>query len=189
MFWICGDSIVKWAAKHALEVVKDVQLGFGDDAEIVWKGKGGTYLVNLLPSLLDEISMASIKPDAIIIHCGTNDLGTVQHHVIQRTLKQAVGDIRHCFPDILILWSDIIPRRSYKIARSNVKLDKARKKVNTYACKLLTGPMGGTISHDISYRQPNMYFPKDEVHLSGEGNAVLVEEWRRAIVEYLAVWR
>ena len=107
---------------------------------------------------------------------------------MQRTLKETVGILRTKFPDILFLWSDVVPRRSYAVARSTSKLDKARKKVNKYTHKLLIGPMGGVITHSISCKQPKLYFPRVEVHLSGEGNALFVEDWRRAIWEYLAVW-
>lgn len=181
--------MVKWAAKHALEVICDVQLGFEGEAEIVWKGYPGGYLVDLLPKLLQEVRSTSAKPNAVILHCGTNDLGSVPHHLIQRTLKDTIACIRQEYPNTLVFWSDIIPRRRYSVARSTSRLDKARKKVNRYAHKLLIGPQGGAIEHEISYRQPGLYFPKDEVHLSGAGNALLVEDWRRAIQEYVALWR
>ena len=68
IFWLCGDSMVKWAAKHALEVVKDVQLGFKEEAELVWMGKSGAYLVDLLPKLPQEIeSQQNPTPSSYIV--------------------------------------------------------------------------------------------------------------------------
>ena len=39
-----------------------MQLVFKEEAELVWKGKSGSYLVDLLPKLLQEIESATTKP-------------------------------------------------------------------------------------------------------------------------------
>ena len=55
-----GDSMVKWAARHALEVVQDMQLGVEESgAEITWKGKSGGYLTKMLPNLVQEVKNAN----------------------------------------------------------------------------------------------------------------------------------
>ena len=182
--------MVKWAARHALEVLKDVQLGFKEnEATITWRGFPGVYLVDLLPRLIDDIKKATHKPDFVIMHCGTNDIGSVPHHMIQQTLKSSIHALHREFPELVVFWSDIIPRRVYSVARSTARVDKARKKVNRFAHKLIVGPGGGIIQHDISFRDPELYFPRDEVHLSAKGNAILTADWSRAVREYLALWR
>lgn len=182
--------MVRWAARHALEGLRDMQLGFGEqEARITWKGRSGWKLVDILPQLILDVNKARRKPDIIILHCGTNDLGSVPHHLIQRAMRSNFNEVFQSAPGAIILWSDIIPRKAYSVAFSTVKVDKARKKVNKFARKLLLGPRGGVIEHAISYKQSHLYGNRDEVHLSGAGNSVLVAEWKEAIQSYLAVWR
>ena len=176
--WVAGDSMVRWAAHHALEVIKDVQLGLSEwGTRILWKGRSGAYLTESLPQLVQEIESANPKPDMLILHYGTNDLGSVPHHIMQQSLKHNVQALQEMLPDLVILWSNIIPCQFYLVAWLTAKLDKARKKVNRFTEKLLTGPTGGTIHHYIPYNKSKYFFPGDEVHLSQHGNSLLVGDY------------
>lgn len=69
-------------------------------------------------------------PDILVLHVGRNDLGV-------RSIRELIIDVkfdflwlRTAFPDMLVLWSDIVARTTWHLARSVARLNKARIKVN-----------------------------------------------------------
>lgn len=63
-------------------------------------------------------------------HAGGNDLGV-------RTIRELISDIksdffklRTAFPNTMLLWSDIVARTMWRMARSVARINKARIRVN-----------------------------------------------------------
>ena len=139
-------------------------------------------------ALKGSIQDAGTIPDILLLHCGTNDIGLTPHHLIHEYLRY-INYLKESFPQTVILWSDIFPRKKYSVATSTPKVDKVRKKINKYARSIITGPNGGAIEHTIQYKDLNCFIPGDEAHLSEVDNALVIEDWSNALKEWLVVWR
>lgn len=56
-------------------------------------------------------------PDILILHMGGNDLGLRSSRELIRYVKFDFLRHRTAFPDMLILWSDVVAHSSWRMAR------------------------------------------------------------------------
>ncbi|XP_018428673.1 PREDICTED: P2Y purinoceptor 4-like [Nanorana parkeri] len=70
-------------------------------------------------------------PDILVLHVGGNDLGVRSMRELIRDVKFDFLGLRRAFPQMVIVWSDIVSRQTWRLARSVAKLNKARIKFNT----------------------------------------------------------
>ena len=62
--------------------------------------------------MLPGIQVSS--PSHIVLHVGTNDVGRAKKHKLFSLLDNTLGRLHDdVFPNALIIWSDILPRRTY----------------------------------------------------------------------------
>ncbi|XP_066475283.1 uncharacterized protein [Tiliqua scincoides] len=184
---ICGHSIVFWARKRAASSSFGTQLQLGSLATVHWVARRGMLWDQLLPAFYEFVH-AHAPPHIIVIHLGENDLG--QRTTLSLRL-QACSDILHisqCFRGMVILWSDLLPRRVWRYASNVKKIELARKKVNSYVRRAVLRHGGGVISHPgISYDVPQL-FRSDGVHLSVFGNDVFLRDLQQGLRKFLSVW-
>ena len=127
--WILGDSMV-WEAKQSLQQPQGPQMGLEEMGIIMtWKGHRGTYLIHIVNQLPLSVASASSPPDVIVLHAGTNDMGHVPYKQIRDTLKYKLSHFQCKFPQIYLIWSDVILCKEYQVAMSTVRLDSTRKKL------------------------------------------------------------
>ena len=151
-----GDSIVYWASMQADQ--SDVT----HDSVVRWCGFRGLTLARL-PGKLKTLRHASSAPKWVIIHCGTNDLGSVPKGVLANTLRWVYSACQHIMPQTRVAWSDILPRQSYDNAVKQQAVNKVRRSINHLANRLMP-----CIPHwNISKTDEHLF--RDDVHLSPPG--------------------
>ena len=89
-------------------------------------------------------------------------------------IQKDIQSYSFLFPETCIVWSDILPRATYRGARSNAKIEKARKSLNN-AMRLFMPQINGQIIHhrNIQWDAHHLY-RRDGVHLNSTGNDVLL---------------
>ena len=155
--WIVGDSMVHWAAARALKHRDGLQLGLGQGFWLSWKGKRGAHMKETFNKLSEKLQVASTKPHVILLHIGTNDLGSTPFHELRNSLKEGLEVIWIIVPQARIIWSDVIPRRYYASARSSGRVDKLRRKLNWFARRWVIHNRDGFTSHQITAKQNELY--------------------------------
>ena len=95
-----------------------------------WFGKSGAGLCDL-HVLLKRISGPT--PSVIIVHVGTNDLVGVDEFSIRQRIALYMQQCLMQFPTTTIIWSDILPRMFYFVARSQLSLERKRRALNRWA--------------------------------------------------------
>ncbi|KAJ8418330.1 hypothetical protein AAFF_G00140390 [Aldrovandia affinis] len=168
--WICGHSLVFWAEKRAKSPEYGMQLGMDPSrVRIWWKGMQGLTWDQLLPLLL-KLKGNWPNPDVLILHLGGNDLGKSDTRVLLAAVKKDLTSLRSIFPQCLLVWSDILPRRSWRTTEDAEAVESFRVLVNRRVLADIAELGGAALSH--SNIRPGsdvgLYRP-DGVHLSGKG--------------------
>lgn len=186
--WIIGHSYVAWAERRAAIRRSGRQLGFPvDEALISWFGVRGLRWESVLTVFRREAARGPL-PGVIVLHAGGNDLGTVPCRTLMEDIKRDIHVMRREAPGALILWSEIVPRFSWRQARDRRAVDRARIKVNRAVSKFVVETRGMVARHEDLENQRAL-FRGDGVHLTDVGTdffnnlirdriEVLVERWR-----------
>lgn len=172
--WMVGSSIVKNAFIAARSRPGGISLGLSTyNISLWWQGYGGLQLSQLRRKI-KWISLFESSPDFIVLHCGGNDLGTLSLTELRWVIRTAVAYLVTNFPMARLIWSQILPRLSWRHSENHKAMDRARIRLNSYAAKQIINMGGAYIRHpDIQMQVPAL-FRNDGVHLSDVGNCVFL---------------
>ncbi|KAG8451037.1 hypothetical protein GDO86_003352 [Hymenochirus boettgeri] len=93
------------------------------------------------------------------------------------------------WPGVEIIWSQIIPRRAWRGARSQIAVNNIRKNVNRAMAKYAEASGVKIINHnDIVYGCPGLY-RADGVHLSDIGIDIFNLNIQSALEKITEFWR
>ncbi|OCU00113.1 hypothetical protein XELAEV_18005898mg [Xenopus laevis] len=106
------------------------QLGFPKGrVNVHWFGVPGLRWPGVWPLLLKNVRSGR-RPDVLVIHAGGNDMGLCSQRELVVMMKQDLDKIRQLFPDIILVWSEMVPHLVCRYARDGERMDKNRGKVN-----------------------------------------------------------
>ena len=112
--WFVGSSIVKRAFLHSRSRPGGMNLGLERlHISIWWQGYGGLGLTTLL-SKLKTLQKVGDQPDFVVLHCGANDIGSIDRFKWRNLFVQIFMYIKHCFPAAQVVWSQMLPRLSWR---------------------------------------------------------------------------
>ncbi|XDV25432.1 hypothetical protein PO909_029352 [Leuciscus waleckii] len=140
------------------------------NAQVRWFGWGGRVWRNLL-SFFHQCLSGRAVPDVLLVHCGSNDLGTIKSVKLVAGIKQDLQDLNRQFPQMKIIFSAITQRCWWRSSQPK-KIDKARRFVNSVMSSFVC-TLGGKIVHhpQIKHRDPGQFL-HDGVHFTPLGNYV-----------------
>ena len=112
-----------------------------------------------LNQLRDHLNKTDLSEyDIVYIHTGVNDIDTVDGMSVADDLINIIEKIRHVYPSIKIIVSDITPRKQFRddqVLKCNEKLGSSlRKRENI------------TIGFHKNLRNPEWSFHKDDKHFA-----------------------
>ncbi|CAJ0933156.1 unnamed protein product [Ranitomeya imitator] len=179
LVWIMGHSFVFWAAERAAVRLDGCQLGFSRDvATLRWIGKRGMTWSQFLPDFHRFVRWDQV-PQILVIHLGGNDLGKRPCRELIKDIKFDVLRLWAMFPKVLVVWSDIVPRKVWQGARSPEGVNRARIKVNKAVSRFMARNGEVVVRHINLESGTGGYWRLDGVHL----NAVGTDMWCLAIQE------
>lgn len=183
--WICGHSLVFWAEKRATSPEIGMQLGMDPNTvRIWWKGVQGMTWQQLLPQLL-QLKDNWPKPDVILIHLGGNDLGTMTPETFVLAVKKDLISLKSIFPECRLVWSDILPRKSWRHSIDSMAVNNMRQAINKTIRGIMAELGGSSLTHDniLPKLDTGLYRP-DGVHLSGKG----IDTFNLNMQDFLEKW-
>ncbi|XP_051946477.1 uncharacterized protein LOC127618202 isoform X2 [Xyrauchen texanus] len=181
--WICGHSLVFWAEKRATSPEFGMQLGMHPDSvRIWWKGVQGMKWEQLLPLLL-QLKDNWPKPDMLIIHLGGNDISTTAPEAFVDTVKKDLTSMKSIFPECLLVWSNTLPRQTWRGSEDGKEIDIIRTAINDSIHQIMTEHGGSALSHNNIKPDLGLYRP-DGVHLSGKG----IDTFNLNLQDFLEKW-
>ncbi|PIO14683.1 hypothetical protein AB205_0195370 [Aquarana catesbeiana] len=189
LVWILGHSFVFWGAKRADVRPNGRQLGIPrQEARVRWIGLSG-MLWNRVRSEVPKFARWDRAPDVLVLHVVGNDMGVRSMRDLIRDIKCDVLRLQAAFPGMVIVWSDMVGRRSWHWALSDKKVDRARVKVNKEVSRFVMRNGGVTIRHRELEVDTWRYLRSDGVHLNDVGTDLWALGLQEGVQRALKVWR
>lgn len=132
-----------------------------------------------------SILQTESPPSILVIHCGANSMGTMPLRKLRNFMKFTISQIATLLPNTLIVWSEWLPRLTWRHMLSNVAAEKDRLKLNSCVRTfLINQKRGACIKHpDIKVNQTKFF--TDGVHLSEIGNALFLNNLQGGLYTFL----
>ncbi|XP_029282079.1 uncharacterized protein LOC115004560 isoform X3 [Cottoperca gobio] len=183
--WICGHSLVYWAESRAKSPEVGMQLGMDPGkVTIGWKGTQGMTWSQLLPQL-HQLKVTWPNPDVLIMHLGGNDLSTDSPTDLLASVKKDLTSMRSIFPQCVLVWSNILPRRVWRHSADNHEVDLVRTTVNRRIQNIIAELGGTSLTHDnIRCGANTGLYRADGVHLSPKG----IDVFNLNLQDFLEKW-
>ena len=167
-----GSSIVHWASRRAADTRARWRLLTSTTTH--WHGRRGMRW-SQLSEACETMAKADKHPRWLIIHLGGNDLASIPLKHLIELIQKDMKAYSKVFPETCLVWSDILPRATYRGARSNAKVEKSRKCLNNAMKLFMPLVAGRSIQHgNIKWNACHLY-RNDGVHMNNEGNDVLLK--------------
>lgn len=175
---IVGSSIVHWAERRARS--ERASWSRLTATTTHWDGRRGMRWYQL-SAVCSQLAKASSHPQWLIIHLGGNDLASIPLLELILTMQKDINRFSELFPETCVVWSDILPRATYRGAVSNAKVEKARKSLNNAMRTHMPKINGEVIHHPNIQWDAHHLFRKDGVHLNDTGNDIFLKNIVQAL--------
>lgn len=187
--WIFGHSFVYRGAFRADAHKKGRQLGFDKrDLQVRWIGLRGMLWSRVLPELRFYASFDRY-PDLLVLHAGGNDMSVRASRDVIRDIKQDLLCLWSLCPKLIVIWSDIVARRTWREARSVERVNKARVKVNQEVGRFVKRNGGIVVRHKELEGSEMEFVDNDGVHLTPIGMDLWTLNLQEGLKTAWEVWR
>ena len=170
--WLVGSSMIYWGQKRA----EETRLQRAVESQTQWFGTRGMCWNQLMGRMMGLLAN-SPPPNKLIIHLGGNDLGKVPIGSLFYNIRNDLRKLAKMMPQTKIGWSDLTARRRYRHAKQHSKVENARKALNRKAHKTVSEIGVFFIEHRAIQWDKTELFRSDGVHMSDEGNDILLSNW------------
>ncbi|XP_072000656.1 uncharacterized protein [Engystomops pustulosus] len=168
VIWIFGHSFIYWAEKRAQLRLGGRSLGLPEElVSVRWLGYRGLQWGAVRSRLRSGFERWG-QPNVLIIHAGGNDLGSFPMRNLVKDMKRDVLWLLAEYPDVLLVWSEMVRRERWRNAVSVAALNRARIKINKCMGKFVRLNGGLVVRHGLLEADRN-YTGKDGVHLTDLG--------------------
>ncbi|KAG8538912.1 hypothetical protein GDO81_021791 [Engystomops pustulosus] len=168
VIWIFGHSFIHWAEKRAQLRLGGRFLGLdGNLVSVRWLGYRGLKWEAVRAKLRMAIERWG-APDVLLIHAGGNDIGSFPMRQLIKAMKRDVLWLMSEYPDVLLIWSEMVRRERWRNAVSVAALNRSRMKINKCFGKCIRLNGGLVVRHGL-LEADRSYTGKDGVHLTDLG--------------------
>ncbi|XP_054845891.1 serine/arginine repetitive matrix protein 2-like isoform X2 [Eublepharis macularius] len=179
--WICGQSVIISAQKQASSTTAGSQLGL-ETILLEWHGQEEMAWPQLVPAL-QKLAAQGQAPDGLIVHLGENDLLCSRGGQLSCTIKQELGLVKELFPQVRILWSNLLLRRRGFGKCGSRTVNRARGMVNLEVGQFIGSLGGAVIEHPaILHTVPDFYADGDS--LSCDGLDIFLQDIKNGILAH-----
>ena len=183
-----GSSLIVWAEKAAKTpqqagVTPQQTWPELTSNSVKWYGQGGMGWSHFRATMIPLLARQA-PPRSIWIHLGSNNLGKIPLRSLIDWSKAELQWLASNSPGSCIIWSDILARRFYTGAQSQVQMENNRKVYNSRMRSFVLANGGKAVRHlSISWDSAGI-FRSDGVHLNAEGNRRLNSDLQGAMVAF-----
>ncbi|XP_044124736.1 uncharacterized protein LOC122919648 [Bufo gargarizans] len=162
-----GHSYLFWAGQRAETRPGGRSLGFRN-VEVIWRGIRGLRWSQVLPESV-HLSTLARPPVILAIHAGGNDLCLLKVAELITLIRADLERIPTFFPEVIIVWSEMIPRVTWQGARDSGSVERARRSVNARISRFVRSRGGVVIRHYQLEGDNQRLMRPDGVHLNDIG--------------------
>lgn len=127
----------------------------------------------------------SDPPNFLILHVSGNNIGYTRIGFLRIHVKELILWIKAEMPDTVIVWSQVLPRSSWRMSDNAKAMEKARYRLNNFISSLVLG-MGGRYIHypDLRYDMARFLKP-DGVHLTDIATHIMLNTLQGGIEQFM----
>lgn len=134
--WMVCSPIVKKAFIYSRSTYDGTQLGLNRHGyRVWWQGSGGMVWDKLVPRIKYLLSFED-SPSILVLHCGGNSIGKVPLLDLRNQIGSSLWEIQSLLPSTRLVWSQILPRSSWRYSSNNMALNFAARRLNNFAAWL-----------------------------------------------------
>lgn len=183
-FWLVGSSIIKNAFIEAKKSPQGVDLGLGRlGISLWWQGRSGLTL-NKIKGYIGTLIKLEDPPNFILLHVGGNDLGNIKLADLRSNLKDFILWLKNVMPDAILIWSQILPRTSWRYSNNLAAMDRTRQRLNNFVSTFVLKMGGGYLRYPEIKGNPT-FLREDGVHLTSLGNNILINTIQGAFEHFV----
>ncbi|KAM4031641.1 uncharacterized protein ACNLHF_019057 [Anomaloglossus baeobatrachus] len=180
---ILGHSYVFWASQRAEQRPGGRCLGL-HGVDVFWKGIRGLTWPQVLPEVV-SLSRTVSAPLILIIHAGGNDLCSFRFAELWTMMRSDLEKFHGFFSELILVWSEIIPRAVWQGARNAEAVERSRRNLNARMTRLVRFRGGFGIRHrQLEGNNSSLMLP-DGVHLSDIGLDIFLSDLQDGIEQAL----
>jgi len=174
LLWVMGDSIIHWAGEWFRRQLGTAEIDEAvQQAAVSFHGFRGADVEHFKALMLKRWCMSPRRPDVVVVHIGTNNLGKTPAARLRDELD-GLWTLLGCMSEqTVFLWSDILPRRDLC---SPHPLDAIRKGTNRFGRRIASRAQGDFVSHPGINVADEVLFRRDGLHLSDRGQYIFIRE-------------
>ena len=182
--WIIGSSIVRDAYFRSLHRPDGPGLGLAEfGIGVYWEHQSGMRLCNVL-ELATYMKNFYPLPDLLVLHCGGNDIGFKPMVEVTWEAKTICDQLKSLLPHTILVWSQILPRKSWRYIAMTSVAERSRKRINSCISTYYINRGGRTVKYpDIT--NDFRLFKADGVHLSVLGCDLMLNNLSGAVYAFL----
>ena len=184
--WIIGSSLVV-RLERWLRRTRGSDYDFDIEGDVEWFGQSGMTWQGAISRLRRNLDLPR-RPSIIIIHAAANNIGSVTGIRLALMVIRDLEWVLTAYPDSHVMFSMLLPRRSYRNQRNNSPrgLNRAARLVNIRIARFLAR-RGHSVIHHRGIRLDAMHdvLGDDGVHLSDWGNELFHLGFRNAMLNML----
>ena len=158
---IAGSSLIVRLERY-LQTQKEV---FQLPLPVTFISKAGLRIAQLRP-LLDQAM--SPPPELLVLHLGANDIGRLNSWQWFQELEVSITYLRARYPATTLIWSDMLPRATWRYGNGPEGAEKARRRNQRRARLLVSREQGAIIRHPLIKADAQCLLG-DGVHLTDFG--------------------
>lgn len=167
-----GHSFIYRAAQRADDRPGGRNLGFSGVA-VNWRGIRGLRWAQVLAEVV-FISRWAQGPVVLVLHVGGNDLGSVPTGELMMFMKADLARFSSFFTNLLVVWSEMVPRAVWRGARDMNAIEGARRTVNARMSRFVRYRGGVSFRHRELEGNNRSLLEEDGIHPNPIGLDILL---------------
>ncbi|KAM4026879.1 uncharacterized protein ACNLHF_022756 [Anomaloglossus baeobatrachus] len=185
--WLIGHSYIFWASQRAACRPGGKELGLRD-IDVYWRGTRGLVWNQVLLEAM-EISRVARPPTILVIHAGGNDLCFLKMAELMTLMRADLERIINFFSEVILVWSELIPRVVWQGARDAEAIERSRRTINCRLSRFVRSKSGVVIRHRQLEGDNRRLMGTDGVHLNEIGLDIFLSGLQDGVEQALLLLR
>ncbi|XP_056385834.1 uncharacterized protein LOC130282023 [Hyla sarda] len=180
-----GHSYVHRAAQRAACRPGGRSLGF-HQVDAHWRGIPGMRWPQVLSETVD-LSGRLRSGVVLVVHAGGNDLCFTRVPELITIMKADVERLGGFFSEMVLVWSEIVPRVKWQGARDAEAIERSRRLVNSRMARFVRSKGGVVVRHRELEGDNRRFMISDGVHLNDIGLDIFLSGLQDGVEQALFV--
>ncbi|KAM4021794.1 uncharacterized protein ACNLHF_027113 [Anomaloglossus baeobatrachus] len=158
------------------------------DVDVSWRGIWGLKWTQVLPEAM-EISKIAHLLTVLVIHAGENDLCFLKIAELMTLMRADLERIIGFFGEVVLVWSEMIPRVTWQGARDAKAIEQACRTINFWLSRFVRSKSGVVVCHMQLEGDNRQLMGPDGIHLNEIGLDIFISGVQDGVEQALMLLR